>query len=68
MWGLDEFDEAYNSPECMSKQPLAAGCVLCQMFKFCYPAVRKPSVIQPDEDGELTFAALNTKSDTTHNE
>ena len=38
------------------------------MFKFCMPAVRKPSVIQPDEDGEFSFAALNTKSDTTHNE
>ena len=60
LWNLDEAPQ----PDCDSSE---LSCYLCSCG-FCYPAVRKPSVIQVGDDGEFRFAALNTKSDTTHNE
>ena len=42
--------------------------LLNKVFGWNYPLVRLPSVIQPGEDGEFRFAALNSKNGTSHNE
>lgn len=41
--------------------------IIKSLYGFEYPLVRPPYVLQ-EVDGEFRFAALNTKSNTTHNE
>jgi len=54
-WGLDDPNSFFSG-------------FIHDIFGFDYPLVRKPYVLQNGTDGEFRFAALNTKSGTTHNE